>query len=33
MFELYSWGSAYDLLSFDPACLAAQVHIYRKNYI
>ncbi|OUM61990.1 hypothetical protein PIROE2DRAFT_20877 [Piromyces sp. E2] len=27
MFELYSWGTAYDLLSFDPACLAAQAYL------
>jgi len=31
MFELYSWGSAYDLLSFDPFCLSAEAYLLFSN--
>jgi len=31
MFELYSWGSGYELLSFDPFCLAAEAYLLFSN--
>jgi len=31
MFELYSWGSGYELLSFDPFCLAVEAYLLFSN--
>lgn len=31
MYELYSWGSGYELLSFDPFCLSAEAYLLFSN--
>jgi len=31
MLELYSWGSGYDLLSFDPFCLSVEAYLLFSN--